>query len=96
MPGLRLTARPHHILQSSKKSCDDCNWLFFLCVFYLRVPKHSYPVSVLSSGFDQSTFSEFTILGYKILITRLCTQYDILKRSSNLIIYTTVDNLVVT
>ena len=87
MPGLRLTARPH---QSSKKPGDNGDWLFFfVCVFYLRVPKHSYPVSVLSSGFDQSTFSEFTILGYKILINRLCTQYDILKRSSNLIIYTT-------
>jgi len=39
----------------------DC---FFM--FYLRVPKPTIPLSLLLTGFDQSTFSEFTILGYKI------------------------------
>ena len=57
----RLTARPHHKMSMSLITVVDC---FFM--FYLRVPKPTIPLSLLLTGFDQSTFSEFTILGYKI------------------------------
>ena len=61
-----LTARPHHSLQNVNEPCNNCGYRFL--VFYLGVPKHTISFSLFSSGCDQSTFSEFTIIGYNYQI----------------------------